>query len=82
MIKILKIFFLKNEKIFKSFLKMKYNRLLLFIYLKEFRRLYHHSATAHSAKGGLQQAPNTIAPEKTSAHRSKKRRGNDKNKEN
>lgn len=34
------------KKVFKTFLKMKYNRLSLFIYKKEFRRLYHHSTTA------------------------------------
>lgn len=55
MIKILKIFFLKNEKIFKTFLKMKYNRLLSFIYKKEFCRLYRHRATAHNTKGEPQQ---------------------------
>lgn len=45
------------KKFFKTFLKMKYNRLLLFIYKKEFRRLYRHRAIVHSAQEGPQQAP-------------------------
>lgn len=73
MIKILKIFFLKYEKVFKTFLKMKYNRLSLFIYLKEFRHLYRYSATAHSAQGGPQQAPNIIVLERTAPQEPKKK---------
>lgn len=47
------------KKVFKTFLKMKYNRLSLFIYLKEFRRLYRHRATTHSDQRGPQQVPIT-----------------------
>lgn len=34
------------KKVFKTFFKMKYNRLLSFIYKKDFCRLYRHSTTA------------------------------------
>ena len=82
MIKILKIFFLKNEKIFKKFFKMKYNRSSSFIYKKEFCRLYRHRATAHSTKGAPRKAQSLLALEKISAYRSQEGKGTSKKKGN
>lgn len=59
------------KKFFKTFFKMKYNRLLLFIYKKEFRRLYCHRATAHSVQGEPQQVPITRKNSATGAKKEK-----------
>ena len=73
------------KKVFKTFLKMKYNRLSLFIYKKEFRPgtpRQCHSTTAHSTKGAPQQVQSSLALEKTSAHRNQEGKETPKKKEN
>lgn len=86
MIKILKIFFLKNEKNLKNFLKWNiivYCRLSIkknfAAYIAQ-RTAY--SPTAHSTKGAPQQAQSLLTLEKTSAHRSQEEKETPKKKEN
>jgi hypothetical protein len=67
------------KKFFKTFLKMKYNRLSLFIYKKEFRPEHHHSATAYSPQ---HQRSTTTSTKRQRGQRPQepKRRGNTKGK--
>ena len=62
------------KKVFKTFLKMKYNHLSLFIYKKEFRPEHHHSATAHSLQHQRRTAASAPSPERTTPTGAKKKR--------
>lgn len=66
------------KKFLKNFFKIKYNRLSLFIYKKEFCRIYRHSTTAHSTKGAPQQVQSLLALEKQVPTGAKKERKHQK----
>lgn len=74
------------KEFFKTFLKMKYNRLLSFIYIKDFRRLYRPSAqrTApqHTAPRSTTASARFTSSRKNKCQQEPRRKGNTKKEKN